>query len=1031
MPNRFLILVLLCGLFQSLTAQDYSQPVEATTSQTNGSGEIQKAVSKQKSVDFSKGPRPSWIWVGRGSGNESFLFKKDFQASNLKSAWLICSCDNLWTIRLNGKKVASGSEWKSPTRTEVSKYLKQGGNELLLEAGNQGGQAGLVAKLRMESGDGKVVWLTTDSSWSYAKPGKTPRWKQGVTVVGNLGDGPWGNVFQGGAQLTGSTPRDVFNVRPGFKVEKLFTVPKGELGSWVSICFDNRGRLLASDQGGKGICRITPAALDGSSETRVEKLDLKISSAQGMLYAFDSLYFSVNGGPGSGFYRARDTNGDDQFDELEKLKAFQGGGEHGPHALRLSPDGKSIYVIAGNHTNPPADLDWSRIDSNWKEDLLLPRQWDARGHARGKLAPGGWIAKTDPEGKRWELVSMGYRNPYDMDFNADGELFAYDADMEWDMGTPWYRPTRVVHATSGSEFGWRSGTGKWPTHFADSLPPVCEIGPGSPVGAAFGYGARFPARYQKALFICDWTFGTMYAIHLKPDGASYVGTKEEFVSRTPLPLTDVEIGPDGAMYFTIGGRGTQSELYRVTYRGDESTDPAKLNDEPFREERNLRRLVETSHDQGSRFDTLELLSLVSHEDRSIRYAARVGLERKPVPEWIQTAVNIKNPTGRIHAMLALARAGRPQDAQAFGQAMRSIPFAELTENQKLDYLRTLSVGFIRLGAPAGKLKQELARAIEPVFPSKSDRLNRELARVLVYLDSPQVIGKTLEFMKNPPGQSPEDLAELLARNSGYGRTIANMLSNLPEIQNIHYAFVLRNMRYGWTLEQRREYFAWLTAALKKSGGASYQGFINNIRKEAMANLSEAEKKSLASNEIAPPIESVSLPKPLGPGKKRTLDAAVSTVEQGAKQKVVFEKGVRAYAAAKCIVCHRFDGNGGATGPDLTNVAGRFSRRDLLDAIVNPDKVISDQYRAHVVQTVEGKLVTGRIVSETDDQIVVATNPEDGSQTVTIAKEDIEGQKPSPKSLMPAGLLDELNDEELSALVKYLMSRGNRDSGDFR
>ena len=72
-----------------------------------------------------------------------------------------------------------------------------------------------------------------------------------------------------------------------------------------------------------------------------------------MLWAFDSLYLSVNGGPGSGLYRAKDTDDDDQFDECVKLKEFRGGGEHGPHALRLSPDGKRIFVIAGNHTLPP------------------------------------------------------------------------------------------------------------------------------------------------------------------------------------------------------------------------------------------------------------------------------------------------------------------------------------------------------------------------------------------------------------------------------------------------------------------------------------------------------------------------------------------------------------------------------------------------------------------------------------------------------------------------------------------------------
>ena len=169
-----------------------------------------------------------------------------------------------------------------------------------------------------------------------------------------------------------------------------------------------------------------------------------------MLWAFDALYISVNGGPGSGLYKATDTNKDDELDKVEKLADFRGGGEHGPHALRLSPDGKSIYVIAGNHTDPPQKLDSSRIRTNWGEDLLLPRQWDARGHARGKLAPGGWVAKTDPDGKNWEMVSIGYRNPYDFDFTPEGELFAYDADMEWDLGSPWYRPTRICHVVSGS-----------------------------------------------------------------------------------------------------------------------------------------------------------------------------------------------------------------------------------------------------------------------------------------------------------------------------------------------------------------------------------------------------------------------------------------------------------------------------------------------------------------------------------------------------------------------------------------------------
>src|SRR5439155_546444 len=137
-------------------------------------------------------------------------------------------------------------------------------------------------------------------------------------------------------------------------------------------------------------------------------------------------------------------------------------------------------------------------------------------------------------GKNWELISIGYRNQYDMSYNRDGELFTFDSDMEWDMNLPWYKATRVCHAVVGSEFGWRSGTSNFPAYYIDNLPPTLDIGPGSPTGTTFGYGAKFPAKYQDAYFICDWSYGKLYAVHLKPSGSTYVGEAEEFMNGSPL-----------------------------------------------------------------------------------------------------------------------------------------------------------------------------------------------------------------------------------------------------------------------------------------------------------------------------------------------------------------------------------------------------------------------------------------------------------------------------------------------------------------
>ena len=384
---------------------------DAVVQQADGTIHTVPAAKPKAKFDVSAGPAANWIW-NQGAAAQSCFIRKQFKVADVTSATMIATCDNGMVVSVNGKKVASSQEWSQPVTVDIHGAIKEGLNEITVAANNEGGTGGFVLKLEVTHGGGGKSYIVTDSSWTIAKD-KEFKDLHEVKVIGKMGVGPWSNVFAspgggGNDLLKNSVPRGVFQVPEGFQVELLYDVPKDTQGSWVSIAFDGKGRLIASDQGGKGLFRITPAPIGSDKSTTVESLDLKMTSAHGMLWAFDSLYISVNGGPGSGLYRATDTDGDDQLDKVVKLKSLRGGGEHGPHALRLSPDGKSIYLIAGNHTDPPENFNSSRIPTNWSEDHLLPRQWDARGHARGKLAPGGWIAKTDPEGKTWEMISMGY-----------------------------------------------------------------------------------------------------------------------------------------------------------------------------------------------------------------------------------------------------------------------------------------------------------------------------------------------------------------------------------------------------------------------------------------------------------------------------------------------------------------------------------------------------------------------------------------------------------------------------------------------
>lgn len=981
-------------------------------------------VQQAKNRDaLAKGPTPVWIWGA--DDNQNYVLRTTFQGG-AKAAVLRAAADNTCSIWINGTQVATNDTWETAAEADITKLLKPGENVLQADVTNSGGPAAFVLKLALLSEDGSANYVVTDKSWK-AGASKDAKELQDVRVVAKLGDAPWGNALsKASGGLQSSTPANVFNLLPGFQAERLFTVPKDKLGSWVNIALDNKGRLIVSDQDSKGLCRVTPPPIGSSDPVKVEHLDIKITAAQGILYAFDALYLSVNGGPGSGLYRAKDTNGDDQYDELVKLAEFRGGGEHGPHALRLTPDGKSIYVVCGNFTQLPAKVDSSRVPQNFGEDHLLPRQWDANGFAVGLMAPGGWIGKTDPDGKTWEIFSSGYRNQFDFALNADNEMFVYDADMEWDYGTSWYRPTRVNHATSGSELGWRSGTGKWPAYFIDSLPAMVDIGPGSPVGVAFGYGTKFPAKYQKALYICDWTFGTMYAIHIEPQGSSYKAVKEEFVSRTPLPLTDTVVGPDGALYFTIGGRGNQSELFRVTYVGKESTAPADAHDKQFQAERDLRHQIEEFHKPAA--DGAKAVAFVyphlASPDRFIGYAARVALEHQKVDLWQARVLSDTNPLSLIQGSVALARQGDKALQPKLLAALEHVDFQALPEFQQLGYLRALSLAFIRMGEPDEATAARFVQKLDGFFPSKSAFVNRELCSTLIYLKSPTIVAKTIqEILKPSAAPTAEEMSDLLSRNQGYGSTVASVLANSADPQKFHYAFVLRNAKVGWTTELRKPYFAFLNDTRTKSGGASFQGFVNNIEKDAFSNATDDERLAIEALGMRKPFVIKELPKPQGPGKEYTLDEIVAGAAAKLKDRD-FKNGQKMFSAARCVVCHRFFSEGGATGPDLSQAAGRFGLKDLAEAIIDPSKVVSDQYRGAIVETKSGKVYTGKVVSETTENITILVSPEDSTKVQVIPKSEIEERVPSLVSVMPKDLLKDLNENEVYDLLAYLLSRGD-------
>lgn len=1005
------------------------------------------------SLSAADGALPNWIWAGEASGNQTVYLRRTFELPDApKRARFVVAADNSFEVLVNQKETLSGNSWQEPACAWIEKMLKKGPNVLAFEVVNTDGPGAFAASLEIELADGSTMTIVTGPDWR-ALPTREKDWEDldhddsqwpMAKAIGALGaEGlPWSGQVNGetfkNAQPASRDPKPreatELRVAPGFKVERIYSVPKTEEGSWVSITMDPKGRFYVSDQGDTGLYRLTPPVLgDPNSETKIESVPVEMSGAHGLLWAFDSLYVVANE-KNAGLYRLRDTNGDDQLDSVEKLRALQGGGEHGPHAVVLTPDGKSLLVHGGNHTEVP-ELSGSFLPSNWQEDLLLPRQWDANGHARGRMAPGGWVAQTDPDGKDWYMFSVGYRNQYDMAFNRFGDLFVYDSDMEWDMGMPWYVPTRLSHTTSGSEFGWRSGSGRWPAYFEDSLPSVIDIGPGSPTGVVSGMGAKFPTQYQDALFILDWTFGTIWAIHLTPRGSSYTATKEEFVSGAPLPVTDAVIGADGLLYFTVGGRGTQSALYRVRYEGKDSLDAPTSDDRKSSKARELRRSLEKYHGRQDAEAVDAAWPHMGSEDIFIRHAARVAVENQSVVEWQERALKEKDPLAAANAIIALAHRGSAELKPRALEAIGRFKLKKLKGQTLLAVLRAYQLIFTRFGEPDAEQAARAIEQIDALVPCEDDAANAEAMSLLVYLKAPSAIEKGLALMSDPRPEVLPDWAEVIKRNPGYGSPIRAMLENPPPTRGIHYAFILRNLRYGWSMPQREAYFKFIVEASKRPGGASYSGFLKNTRDEALANCSESERAALASitGESLDPPPPFEVQPVKGPGQQWTLGDAEKAVGSTLSGRS-FEAGRNAFHAVGCAKCHRFDGAGGAIGPDLTTVRNKFSMKDLLEAMVEPSKVISDQYGSSNVTLKDGRLVSGLVIKLTpgdpqSDIEIHTSNPDE--PPVKAKPSEIESIEPSKVSQMPEALLDPLSAEELSDLLAYLLSQGNPQDSMFK
>lgn len=945
-----------------------------------------------------------------------------------------------------------------------------------------------------------------------------------------------GTVLAQGRAQGGAAQGVRFTTLPDFVIERLS--PAAKLDSYVVITFDSLGRIVVSKENDFPRLLLDDDK-DGIYESEKVITD-KVRNCQGLWFDGRTLYGDCAPGevpppaaPGqpagarSALYKLQDTNGDDVFDTIETLNTYVGGiQEHGPHAIRRGPDGE-MTVMVGNNTFMQDDLVDPRTPiAEFRESQLLPALPDGRGFGPSvKEGVHGTISRFDREKKQFTLLVTGLRNAYDHAFNLAGELFTFDSDMEWDINQPWYRDVRTIHGIPGGNYGYRNGSGKFPAYYIDSLPAVRDLGRGSPVGVESYQHHVYPSAFRDALFEADWSRGRLLWTPLRRTGATYaaVEAKAEFVHGEPLNITDLEVGPDGFVYFTIGGRLTEGGLYRVKYTGpvamvkmspvvalvrqpqplsswgwaaieqkkadmgpafaaeleklarDAGADPGDRAQAVYIMQRHgappsaaLLRALLADKDAGVRAavayvagvqgeagkaiaaaalkdaDALvqrraaealvrqglspdapsfapvsDLYALLNSPDRFVRYSGRKALERTPRDGWKDRVLAETNPLGAIEGLVALVETSSAGAdlSPVFDKALALLAKPSLSADDRLRGLRALQLAAIGTPNASPELKKKVHAVLAPQFPSKDERVNRQLAVTLGWAGQPETIGKILAAM--PAGDTNQPL-------------------------QLHYVYVLRTIGTGWTREQKEKLVDWFATAITWRGGASFPGFLN-LQFEESLNAFDPEERKLAYKKVPKfaPLTEAELTaaaeraaqfrannnnrRPQSPANSRARGVlAISRDEIYDELIFTPQRTAPSVAAGRtafeqvCASCHRFGALGADIGPDLSTLASRFKKRDIVEAILWPSKAISDQYDVTLIETTDGGTLAGFVVSE-DGPVLKMRTADTTGRAFEVEKSKVKKRTKSTVSMMPEGLVDELSQQQIQGLLAFLQA----------